>query len=241
MKNKLLNLIKEFKHPSTQTNLELKWLFIICFFLFTPPLLFFPSYPSPTESWQISLYQFITEKLFITVGTKGPLPFFTILTSIYVSIIMILFGILGFIKFIKYNGVNENFQEKIYSIFFSGEFKLSRKLPFLEKPFVKKFLVSCIVLLVLVIGLAHFLYDEISLPTTSRKGRFFHYCYNYKIGVVVIESLITLFSIVPLFYFSLVTLYLFNYFFRGRSLGRPTIQIKANRRMRKLRYKKPRS
>lgn len=238
MSNIIFNLYKEFRKPSTQTNLELKWLFIISIFLFIPPLLLFPIYPSPIKPWQMMLYQFITEEMFITVGTKGPLPFFTVLTSIYVSIVMFLFGLLGCFNFMKRYGINEEFQEKIYSLFFSGEFKLSKRLPFLEKPFVKKFIVTCIVSLIVAIGIAHFIYDNISFPTTSRKGRFIHYCYNYKVGVVFLESMLTLISIIPLFYFPLVTLYLFNYFFRGKSLGRPIeILIKAkkpnNRRKRK--------
>lgn len=231
----ILNLIKEFKHPSTQTNLELKWLFIICLFLFIPPILLFPAYPSPIKPWQMSLYQFITEKMFITVGTKGPLPFFTILTSIYVSIIMFIFGIMGCFKFLKHFGINERFQEKIYALFFSSEFKLSKRLPFLEKTFAKKIIVTCIVSLIVLAGVAHFLYDDISFPTTSRKGRFIHYCYNYKVGVLFIESALTLISIAPLFYFPLVTLYLFNYFFRGKSLGKP---IPLNTKIKKPKKRK---
>ena len=238
MLKKISNLYKEFKHPSTQFHLELKWVLIISFFLFIPPLLLFPASPDPTSTWQIPLYQFITEKLHITIGTKGPLPFFTILTSIYVSVVMIVFGMMGCSKFFKYHGVNEKYQEKIYSLFFSSEFDFSKKLPFLEKPFIKKFIITCMVSLIVLLGVAHFLYDDISTIPTRGKGRFFHHCYNYKIGVIFMESFLTLISVALLFYFPLVAVYLFNYFLRGKGLGRSVeipIKSKKNKNRRRKR------
>lgn len=54
-----------------------KILFILLILFFIPPLCLFPAYPK--TYWQYNIYEYITKNMLITVGTKGPLPFFTIL------------------------------------------------------------------------------------------------------------------------------------------------------------------
>lgn len=76
--------------------------------------------------------------MLITVGTKGPLPFFTILSSIYCTILTFVAGCYMCLLFIKKVGMNKAFQEKNYSKFFQAEFEASKKYPWLEKPWIKK-------------------------------------------------------------------------------------------------------
>lgn len=46
----------------------------ICSILFIIPLFVFPTYPK--NEWQYEIYQYITQIMHVTIGTKGPLPFF---------------------------------------------------------------------------------------------------------------------------------------------------------------------
>lgn len=62
----------------------------LCSILFIIPLFVFPTHPK--NEWQYELYQYITQTMHVTVGTKGPLPFFTILYSLYITIVMFFVG-----------------------------------------------------------------------------------------------------------------------------------------------------
>ncbi|MDC4765313.1 hypothetical protein NQ808_19360, partial [Acinetobacter baumannii] len=62
----------------------------ICSILFIIPLFIFPTYPK--NGWQYEIYQYITQIMHVTIGTKGPLPFFTILYSLYITIVMFIVG-----------------------------------------------------------------------------------------------------------------------------------------------------
>lgn len=207
-----------------QNKILLKLLILI----FIPPLLLFPIYPK--NDGQYAIYEYITENMFITVGTKGPLPFFTILSSIYITIIMFFFACYFCWVFIKKYGVNKEFQQKIYSLFFQAEFSYSHKYPFLEKPFIKKTLVSSIFLLCFLGSIIHFLQDKISFQSGNRRGALIEFSYNYRIGVLLWESIISLFLIFPIFYFGLLTLYLINYFLRGIGSGKIIIPQQKNKK-----------
>ncbi|MBJ9956298.1 hypothetical protein [Acinetobacter courvalinii] len=193
--------------------------------VFVLPLFLFPAYPR--NQWQYELYRYITEQMLITVGTKGPLPFFTILSSIYYTIITSVFGGCLCFLFFKRVGVSKAFQEKIYSKFFQAEFKASEKYPWLEKPWIKKTIVSGIFLFCFIMGMGHFLLENISFQDGGRRGALIQLGYNYQIGVLFWESTFSVFTIFPFFYFGFLFIYLVNYFFRGLGTGKIIIPQKV--------------
>ena len=212
-----------------------KLLLQLSILLFIPPLLLFPAYPR--NDWQYSIYKYITQNLLITVGTKGPLPFFTILSSIYITMIMFFLSCYVCWLFLKKYGIQENFQKKIYSLFVQFEFSSSYKYPWLGKPIIKKTLVSSIFILCFLGSIWHFVHDEISFQSGSRKGALIEWSYNYRIGVLFWELIMSLFSISPIFYFFLLFIYLGNYFFRGLGTGK-IISSKRNSKIKKRKKKR---
>lgn len=208
-----------------------KILYLLLIILFVPPLILFPAYPK--THWQYDIYLYITQEMYIVVGTKGPLPFFTILSSIYLTTIMTIFSFYLCFVFIKKHGTKKEFQEFIYSKFFQAEFEASIKYPWLEKPLIKKIIISGMFLLSLLFGVFHFLMDEISFQDGSRRGALIQLSYNFKIGVILWESCLSLLTIFPLFYFGFLVIYLFNFFFRGLGTGKIVISQKRIRKRKK--------
>ncbi|WP_343581756.1 hypothetical protein [Acinetobacter sp.] len=208
-------------------------LLIIVFIL---PLFLFPAYPR--NQWQYEIYRYITEQMLITVGTKGPLPFFTILSSIYCTVVASIFGFYLCFLFIKKVGMNKAFQEKIYSKFFQAEFESSKKYPWLEKPWIKKTIVSGMFLFCFIMGMGHFLLENISFQDGSRRGALIQLGYNYRIGVLFWESTFSIFTIFPFFYFGFLFIYLVNYFFRGLGTGKIIIPQKMVSKRTKKRSRK---
>ncbi|ENV08693.1 hypothetical protein F966_02808 [Acinetobacter higginsii] len=208
-------------------------LLIIVFIL---PLFLFPAYPR--NQWQYEIYRYITEQMLITVGTKGPIPFFTILSSVYCTVVAFIFGFYLCFLFIKRVGVNKAFQEKIYSKFFQAEFDASKKHPWLEKPLIKKTIVSGMFFFCFLMGLIHFLLDNISFQDGSRRGALIQLGYNYRIGVLFWESTFSVFTIFPFFYFGFLFIYLVNYFFRGLGTGKMNIPQKVVPKRTKKRSRK---
>lgn len=213
-----------------------KILLVFLLILFVPPLLLFPTFPK--NLWQYEIYRYITEQMLISVGTKGPLPFFTILSSVYYTIMTSIFGCYICFLFIKKVGVNKEFQEKIYSKFFQAEFDASKKHPWLEKPLIKKTIVSGIFFFCFIMGMTHFLLDNISFQDGSRRGALIQLGYNYRIGVLLWESTFSIFTIFPFFYFGFLFVYLFNYFFRGLGTGKIIIPPKMGHKRTKKRSPK---
>lgn len=205
------------EQKAKQKKQDRKFLFFGLGFL-TLPLFIFPAYPK--NQWQYDIYRYITEEMLIIVGTKGPLPFFTILLSLYWTLVTFVLGCYISFTFIKKIGIQKEFQHFIYEKFFQAEFEASKKYPWLEKPLIKKTIVSSIFLLCLLIGVLHFIFDEISFKTGSRRGALIEFSYNYKIGVIFWEFFSSILTIFPLFYFGFLAIYLFNYFFRGLGTGK---------------------
>lgn len=216
---------KSFLSTLARKNKENRGNIALCSILFIIPLFVFPAYPK--NEWQYELYQYITQTMHVTVGTKGPLPFFTILYSIYITIVMFFVGCVISYFFIKKYGVNKAYQEEIYKFFFKAEFESSKKYPWLEKPLIKKTLVSSLFALCFVMGILHFIYDDITQQRPRRRGGLIVLGYNYRVGIMFWEIITTLFSIFPIFYFGLLFLYIINYFFRGLGTGKVTIPIKV--------------
>ena len=217
-----------------QTKIHTIFLIIV----FVLPLFLFPAYPR--NQWQYETYRYITEQMLITVGTKGPLPFFTILSSIYCTVLAFILGCYMCLLFIQKVGVNKAFQEKIYSKFFQAEFEASKKHPWLEKPLIKKTIVSGIFLFCFIMGVSHFLLENISFQDGSRRGALIQLGYNYRIGVLFWESTFSVFTIFPFFYFGFLFIYLFNYFFRDLGTGKIIIpQKRPKKRNQKRSHKRP--
>lgn len=202
-----------------------KILLVFLLILFVPPLLLFPAFPK--NLWQYEIYRYITESMFIIIGTKGPLPFFTILSSIYVTLVMLVLSVYLCFVFIKNVGIKKQFQEVIYSKFFHAEFEASKKYPWLEKSFIKKTIVSGMFFFCFVMSLIHFLIDDISFQDGSSRGALIQLGYNYRIGVLVWESVFSICTVFPFFYFGFLFIYLFNYFFRGLGSGKIIIPQKV--------------
>ncbi len=200
----------------------------LCIVMLVPPLLLFPAYPR--NNWQYSIYRFITENIYISIGTKGPLPFFTVLTSIYSTLIMFIFCSYLCWSFIKKYGFDKKYQEKIYHFLFANEFMTSRKYPRLEKPIIKKVYILSLFLLSLLIGIFHFTRQEISFPSGNRRGALIELGYNYKVGVIFWETFASIMTAAPIFYFLLIAVYLINYYFRGLGSGKITPPLKNKKR-----------
>lgn len=222
---------KKFLSTIARKSKENKGNIALCCILFIIPLFVFPAYPK--NEWQYELYQYITLIMHVTIGTKGPLPFFTILYSIYITIVMFFLGCTVCYFFIKKYGVNKAYQEEIYKIFFKAEFESSKKYPWLEKPLIKKTLVSSLFALCFVMGILHFIYDDITQQRPRRRGGLIVLGYNYRVGIMFWEIITTVFSIFPIFYFGLLFLYMFNYFFRGLGTGKVAIPIKVRSKKQK--------
>lgn len=129
--------------------------------------------------------------------------------------------------FIKNVGIKKQFQEVIYSKFFHAEFEASKKYPWLEKSFIKKTIVSGMFFFCFVMSLIHFLIDDISFQDGSSRGALIQLGYNYRIGVLVWESVFSICTVFPFFYFGFLFIYLFNYFFRGLGSGKIIIPQKV--------------
>lgn len=222
---------KNFLSTLAQKSKENRGNIALCSILFIIPLFVFPAYPK--NEWQYELYQYITQTMHVTIGTKGPLPFFTILYSIYITIVMFFVGCVICYFFMKKYGVNKSYQEEIYKIFFKAEFESSKKYPWLEKPLIKKTLVSSLFALCFVMGILHFIYDDITQQRPRRRGGLIVLGYNYRVGIMFWEIITTVFSIFPIFYFGLLFLYIINYFFRGLGSGKVVIPLEVPRKKRK--------
>jgi len=135
--------------------------------------------------------------------------------------------------FIKKYGVNKYYQEEIYKFFFKAEFESSKKYPWLEKPLIKKILVSSTFAGCFVMGIIHFIEDDITHQRPRRRGGLISFSYNYRVGVMFWEIVSTAFSIFPIFYFGLLFLYIINYFFRGLGTGKVAIPLEVPSKKRK--------
>lgn len=83
-------------------------------------------------------------------------------------------------------------------------------------------------------GIWHFFQDEISFQDGSRRGALIKLGYNYRLGVLFWESIISLFNVFPIFYLIFFTLYLINYFIFGLGSGKIILpQKKPKRKKRK--------
>jgi len=220
----------------TKQKKQNKILFILLFILFIPPLVLFPAYPK--NQWQYDIYRYITNEMLVIIGTEGPLLFFTILSSVYTVFILLVFSCYFCFLFYKKIGVNKAFQEKIYSKFFQAEFDTSKKHPWLEKPLIKKTIVSGMFFFCFLMGMIHFLLDNISFQDGSRRGALIQLGYNYRIGVLFWESTFSVFTIFPFFYFGFLFIYIVNYFFRGLGTGKMNIPQKVVPKRTKKRSRK---
>jgi len=149
--------------------------------LFVPPLLLFPVVPR--SAWEYDLYQMIYQDLHITIGANGPLPFFTMLSSLYTSVYALLLMSYWSMQFIRTHGLGQQFQQQYYELLFNYRSKHAQKFPIMDHPVFKKICVSLLFVIAFVIGVGHFVLDDVSLPSSSRRGALFEMMYNFKLGM----------------------------------------------------------
>ena len=88
-----------------------------------------------------------------------------------------------------------------------------QKYRWLEKPLVKKTLVSSTFAGCFVMGIIHFIEDDITQQRPRRRGGLIAFSYNYRIGVMFWEIVTTVFSIFPIFIlacYSYISLIIFS-------------------------------
>lgn len=218
-------MISNLKYKYRKQNILLCILLLI---LFIPPVLFFPAYPETV--WQDTIYRYITENLHITVGINGPLPFFTVLSSLYTTIFIIFLGSYLFYLLVQKFGLGREFQQEFFEILFQDEFKLSEKFPWLEKPIIKISLIT-IFFICLLLGLSLHLQNENIGFRSSRKDHFYS-LYHFKLGAILGETILNLLTVLPVFYFLALIIYLINYV-RGLGTGKIISPMPPARKKRK--------
>lgn len=226
-------LIDNPKHSKIKKYLSL----IILIIVFITPLILFPIRPS--SDWHYKIYRYLIDQMHITIGLSGPLPFFTMLTSVYATVVISLLFCFFFIFFIKKHGVGKTYQENIYKLFFQAEFESSKKFPWLEKPLIKKSIVSSMFILCFILGVFHFTVDDISYAS-GRRGALIGFSYNYRIGVIFWELIISMFHVFPIIYFGFLYIYIFNYVFRGLGTGKIVIPVRKVSKVKKGKKKSKR-
>lgn len=175
-------------------------LLAIIFIFFIPPFLF-PTFPE--NYWQRYIYDYITKTLCITIGTKGNLPFFTILASIYTAIIMFILSIYVF-SYINKQKFSKEYQKEFYTFFLKNNLVNSIS--------IKLILVSFLFFIGFLGGILHFRMDEISILSTSKN--LIQISYNFRIGIIFWEIIFNFFLVIPIIYLFCLFVYLFNLFKR---------------------------
>lgn len=198
-----------------------RFLFLLAL-LFVPPLLLFPA--MPRSAWEYNLYQMISQDLHITIGANGPLPFFTMLSSLYTSVYALLLMSYWSMQFIRTHGLGQQFQQQYYELLFDYRSKHAEKFPLMDHPVFKKICISLLFIIALVIGVFHFVLDDVSLPSSSRRGALFELMYNFKLGVISAELLMSLIYWAPIFYFLFLLIYIIN-LVRGLEAGKCTVPM----------------
>lgn len=213
-----VELAHQQQQKKKQKRILLFWLSALCI----PQLLFFPAVPR--FAWEYDLYQNISQHLHISIGANGSLPFFTMLSSLYTGgyvFVLIAYWLIGFIRT---HGLGQQFQPQYYQLFFNQRSKHADKFPIMDHSAFKIISVSLLLIFGLILGLFHFVLDNISVVGSSHKGYLFSVMYNLKIGVIFCEFIFSLFYLVPILYFLLLIIYLIN-IARGMGTGKTTATI----------------
>ncbi|MEB3754824.1 hypothetical protein [Acinetobacter sp. MD2(2019)] len=199
---------------------------LIC--IFVVPFFIFPDHAKTI--WEMKLYQYITHNLGIIVGTNGPLPYFSVLTRVYLTLVLAFIFLFYIFPKLRKIGLGLNFQKEFYECILSEESlntstELSWKERFKQSPFF-----SAIAMLLVSIGIIFLFFSEenISFPEEQDSHHSHHRgllnliysAYNYKIGIFLLEIVNSIFVILAVFYVFCLCCYLWNLCFRNLGIGK---------------------
>ncbi|AOA59313.1 hypothetical protein [Acinetobacter larvae] len=204
------------KNQPHKTKKQNHFKLIVAAIIFIIPLLFFPA--EAHSNWQYSIYKLLSEKFYLRIGQHGPLPFFTVLTSIYSVLIIFILESYIFLLFLRKQGCTKNYQQFCYDFLTSNKFGPFKTFTGLNHPLLQNSMLFAGFGIVYIGIILSFFDADISIQQ-SRRGALFHFAYNYRIGVIIVEMLRNLFSIMPIFLFLATMLYLFN-IVRGVGYGK---------------------
>ena len=177
-------------------------------------MLFLPAVPR--APWQEYLFSIITQQLHIVVGLNGPLPFFTVVVSAYLGFWVMIITIWSLINILKKYGVGKKFQQACYQ-YIDEEIVNGKYTRWLKQhPILLKLYVMLLILFSSLIGFWHLFDVDISF-VRGRRGGLLALGYQYKLGVIIWESMFYIFSVFSLVMSFLFGLYIFNIL---RGLGR---------------------
>ena len=171
---------------------------VFLIFLFIFPYFVFSSFVE-TDS-QAKIYNFFYENMKITIGKNGNFPFYTLMTSVYITMLMFLLLLFLIIKTKEFK-YNYYFQLSIYNVFLKN--KISKNL------FLNVFVTMFLAFFISLMGFYHFVLEDISV--FSFRKDLVYFLYNNKIGIIVMEvffSFLTLYFILHLY---LLCIYFFNF------------------------------
>ena len=178
-------------------------------------MLFLPAVPR--APWQEYLFSIITQQLHIVVGLNGPLPFFTVVVSAYLGFWVMIITIWSLINILKKYGVGKKFQQACYQ-YIDEEIVNGKYTRWLKQhPILLKLYLMLIILFGLMIGFWHLFDTDISIDHGQRRGALLRLAYQYKLGIMLMESIFYIFSVFSLVILFLFGLYIFNIL---RGLGR---------------------
>lgn len=167
--------------------------------------LFLPD--TPVYDWHYKIFKFITQDLKITIGFNGPLPLYTPIVSIYITLLVSVIGFYLIFKFIKQYGIGKCYQERIYDqVMYFIDAKYTRWL--VNYPLLRKIYIYSIHLLFIGISIWHFSDDNISF-VRSRKGSLIALGYQYRLGVIVWEYMfqfLLIGNLICMIFYSIYTL-----------------------------------
>lgn len=187
-------------------------------------MLFLPA--QANHDWEIFLFDLLTEKLQLSVALNGPLPFYTVVVSAYLGMVIFILGIWILIWRAKTVSLGVEFQQACYryldeSVLNSKYNRWIRRYPWLAKLYVA-FVVLLIILFCLAIGMWHLFDPDISFHRGRRDGLIV-LGYQYRIGIIIWETAFHIFTVAAIGCVIISGLYLFN-LLRGLGWGKPPVE-----------------
>lgn len=189
------------------------------------PLLMMLFLPARVSSdWQVNVFEFITQKLHISVGLNGPLPFFSVVVSAYLGLVAIVLTGWVLMRALKRWGMGKEFQRMCYR--FIEENALDTKYTrWLKRfPLLLKIYLLVLIFLLIMLSVIHLFDADISIKSDRhygrRRGQLVALSYQYRIGVIIWEMIFHLMTVASSAILFLFCLYVFN-ILRGLGRGLP--------------------
>lgn len=187
-------------------------------------MLFLPA--QANSDWEVFLFYLLTEKLKLSVGLNGPLPFYTVVVSAYLGMVIFVLSFWRLYWRAKTVSLGVEFQQACYrhldgSILNSKYNRWIRHYPLLLKLYVLLF-VLLLILFCFAMGVWHLFDPNMSFQRGSRGG-LIAWGYQNKIGIIIWESAFHIFTVAAICFVILSGLYLFN-LIRGLGWGKPPVE-----------------